>query len=265
MGNKNKYKKEEAFIIAHAEGVSSRELADLVNAEYGTSYTPEEMQQFKHNRKIKSGYRGNFDPVFPKEVEKYIKSHYIGVSRKEQVENIRREFGIEYTPNQIKRFNATHGLNSGLTGRFELGHISHNKGKHTPTVGRMAETQFKKGNRPHNAEPVGTIVTRDDGYKQKKVAEPNKWRLLHLLVWEERYGKIPEGMNVEFKDRNRGNTDINNLFLVTRQEHIEMNRNNSALRSNMPEYTEVGHTVAKVRIAARAARKSKAGAGKGKT
>ena len=31
MANKNKYRKEEAFIIAHAQGISSRELADLVN------------------------------------------------------------------------------------------------------------------------------------------------------------------------------------------------------------------------------------------
>ena len=40
MANKNKYKKEEAFIIAHAAGISSKELADLVNKEYGTAYTP---------------------------------------------------------------------------------------------------------------------------------------------------------------------------------------------------------------------------------
>lgn len=46
MGNKNKYKREEAFIIAHAAGISSKELADLVNREYGTTYTPRRNAEF---------------------------------------------------------------------------------------------------------------------------------------------------------------------------------------------------------------------------
>lgn len=257
MANKNKYRKEEAFIIAHAQGISSRELADLVNREYGTAYTTEEMQNFKKARKIKSGFRGSCNPVFAKEVEEYIKSHYIGVGWKEQIENVRREFGIEYTTNQMKRFYATHRLNSGVTGHFEPGNVPANKGKKAKTVGRMAENQFRAGNRPHNAVPVGTIVTRSDGYMQKKIAEPNVWRLLHILTWEENYGKVPEGMLVEFKDMNRQNTDINNLFLATRREHVEMNRQNSALRSHVPELTQAGHTVAKLRIAAEERRKGK--------
>lgn len=251
MANKNKYKKEEAFIIAHAAGISSKELADLVNKEYGTAYTPEEMQNFKKARKIKSGHRGTYNRLFPREIEEYIKNNYKGVGRKQQAENIRRIFGAEYTPMQIKCFYRKHGLNCGITGHFEPGHVPANKGKKGKTTGRMAETQFKPGNKPHNTEPVGTVVTRSDGYKQKKIAEPNVWRLLHLLVWEEYYGPVPEGMYVEFKDTNRGNTDINNLFLATPQEHVEMNRHNSAGRSHIPELTQVGHTVAKLRIAAR--------------
>lgn len=223
------------------------------------------MQNFKKARKITSGYRGGYNRVFPKEVEEYIKSHYVGVSRKEQVENIRRIFGIEYTPQQIKQFNARHKLDSGITGHFEPGHQPANKGKSRKTTGRMAETQFKKGGRPHNAKPVGTVVTRTDGYKQIKIAEPNTWRLLHLLVWEEHYGSVPDGMYVEFKDGDRKNVDISNLFLATKQEHIEMNRNGSALRSHLPELTQAGHTVAKLRIAAKKRTRKKAEAQEGAT
>ena len=257
MANKNKYRREEAFIIAHAQGISSKELADLVNREYGTAYTAEKMQNFKKARKIKSGYHGTFNPVFAREVEEYIKSHYEGVGRKEQIENVRREFGIEYTTSQMKSFYGNHRLNSGVTGHFEPGHIPANKGKKVKTVGRMAENQFKAGNRPHNTVPVGTVVTRTDGYKQKKIAEPNVWRLLHILVWEEHYGTVPDGMFVEFKDMNRENTDINNLFLATPKEHLEMNRQNSTLRSHIPEFTQAGHTVAKIRIVARERQKKR--------
>ena len=68
MGNKNKYRKVENFLLEHAIGISSKELAELVNREYGTEFTGKEMQQFKKARKIK-GNSGIFvwwtTPVFP--------------------------------------------------------------------------------------------------------------------------------------------------------------------------------------------------------
>lgn len=251
MANKNKYKQVETFLIANAVGRTSQELAELVNREYGTSFTKEEMQQFKKARKIKSGARVKYSDTFPEEVAEYIKANYVGIGHKQQAENIKKKFGKEYTPQQIKSFYANNGLNSGLTGHFIPGQPSHNKGKKCKTVGNMAKTQFKKGNRPHNALPVGTEIVRTDGYHQTKIAEPDVWKLTHLLVWEENYGEIPEGMLIEFKDCNRDNVSLSNLFMVSRAEHAEMNRNNCALRSQIPELTEVGSVVARVRVKAR--------------
>ena len=255
MGNKNKYRKVEGFLVKHAAGISSRELAELVNREYGTRFTTADMQQFKKARKIKSGVRGGYSDLFPKEIAEYIKANYEGIGHKQQAENLRQKFGKEYTPGQIKSFYANHNLNSGLTGRFEPGQESWNKGKQMGSHPNSVATQFKKGSKPHNTLKVGDEVIRMDGYHKTKIAEPNTWRLTHLLVWEQAYGEIPEGMYVEFKDGNRDNIAPDNLFLLSKPEHLEMNR--SALRSVIPEYTEAGAAIAKLRCAARERKKVK--------
>lgn len=257
MGNKNKYKQVAAFLIQHAVGISSMELAELVNREYGTSFTTEDMQNFKKARKIRTGVRGGYSDTFPKEIAEYIKANYVGIGHKQQAEILRQKFGREYTPQQIKSFYANHNLDSGLTGQFKPGHEPANKGKKVVSHPNTVATQFKKGNRPHNALEVGAEIIRTDGYHQTKIAEPNVWRLTHLMVWEAIYGEIPDGMYVEFKDGNRDNLEPDNLFLITKAEHMEMNRNNSALRSDIPEYTEVGAAVAKLRCRARDIRREK--------
>lgn len=257
MANKNKYKKVEGFLIENAIGRTSQELADLVNGKYGTEYTKEEMQAFKKARKIKSGAKVKYSETFPEEIAEYIKKNYIGIGHKRQTEILKEKFGREYTSQQIKAFYKNHKLNSGLTGYFLPGHEPLNKGKPGKTTGNMAKTQFKKGNRPHNTVEVGTEVIRSDGYHATKIAEPNKWRLTHNLLWEEVYGDMPEGMMIDFKDGNRDNITISNLIMVSKAEHLEMNRNGCALRSQIPELTEIGATVAKIRV--KAARKKQNG------
>lgn len=80
---------------------------------------------------------------------------------------------------------------------------------------------FKKGNRPKQYEPVGTIKeVRKDGYLKKKIADPNKWELLHRLVWEKHNGPIPKGHNIQFRDGNRKNCTIENLYMISRDKQM---------------------------------------------
>lgn len=44
-------------------------------------------------------------------------------------------------------------------------------------------------------------------------------KLLHRILWEENIGKIPDGMEVNHKDGNKLNNDLNNLELVTHKEN----------------------------------------------
>lgn len=151
---------------------------------------------------------------------------------------------------QIRSFYRNRHLDSELKGNlFVRGQESHNKGKKMPphVYEKAKATMFKKGNRPHNAVPIGTEVIRDDGYHQTKVGEPNKWILTHILIWQQAYGDVPEGCLVSFKDGNRDHIELSNLFMETRAEHADMNR--LGLRSSIPEYTEAGLNVAKLRCA----------------
>lgn len=83
-----------------------------------------------------------------------------------------------------------------------------------------------------------------DGYPAVKIAEPNVWKLKHILVWEEANGPVPEGYAVIFLDRDHTNTKLENLALVTRAELLELNRRE--LIKTDAELSETGVLIARV-------------------
>lgn len=197
-----------------------------------------------------------YTDLFPKEICEYIKAHYKGTGYQEMADILKQEFGREYTKGQIRSFYRNRHLDSGLKGNLEKGRGWNRGKKMSPEHYEKSKgTMFKKGNRPHNAVPVGTEVIRDDGYHQTKIAEPNKWILTHILIWQQAYGEVPKGHHISFKDGNRDHIELSNLFLETKQEHLEMNRR--GLRSTIPEITETGHNIAKLNVAISKRLKSK--------
>ena len=161
---------------------------------------------------------------------------------------------------RVKGYMANHKINNGLTGRFKKGHIPANKGTHPPTVGRMAETQFKKGGLPPNTKPIGYERVTKDGYIEVKVMErPNRktgeknFKAKHRLLWEQAYGPIPKGHNVIFKDGNKRNFELSNLELISNAENLEMMR--KGLRNENPQLTETGILIARSYVASQKAKK----------
>ena len=161
--------------------------------------------------------------LYPHEVTEFIANNHVGTGPKEMTDLLNSKFGTTYTRGQITALYKNRKLNSGLTGRFEPGHVPFNKGRKGVTQGGV-ETQFKKGNRPHNYLPVGTERVNTDGYVDIKIADPNKWRGKHLLIWEQHNGPVPNGRAVIFGDGNRRNFDINNLILVSRNQLARLNQ-----------------------------------------
>jgi len=104
-----------------------------------------------------------------------------------------------------------------------------NKGKKqteymTPeAIAKTAKTRFKKGNTPHNHKPVGYQRITQDGYIEIKTEEPNIFKLKHRLVWEKEFGEIPAGHNIQFKDGNRLNCELENLYIITRADQVNIN------------------------------------------
>jgi len=107
-------------------------------------------------------------------------------------------------------------------GQFKKGLIPHNKGKKLSqeTKEKLKPTMFKRGNRPHNAQPVGTETKDKYGYVWVKIAEPSEWKLKHHVAYGE---PVPTGHNVIFLDGNKYNFERGNLQLVSNAEL--MNRN----------------------------------------
>lgn len=118
--------------------------------------------------------------------------------------------------------------------RFKKGSIPPNKGKKmSPEIyEKVKETMFKKGNSPVNHREVGSERINVDGYIEIKVAEPNRWRLKHRLIWEQHNGIIPEGCNVQFKNHNTLDCRIENLYLISKSEQM---RNENSLMARYPK------------------------------
>lgn len=138
----------------------------------------------------------------------YNKAHFLGL--KSSLEKIQRA-GYEASRKPAS-----------IAARFKKGSVPMNKGKKvSPEVyAKCQPTMFKKGNIPHNHKEVGSERIDRDGYIMVKVAEPNKWRLKHRIIWEQVNGAIPKGYNVQFKNHNPQDCRIENLYLISQAEQM---------------------------------------------
>lgn len=112
---------------------------------------------------------------------------------------------------------------SGKRYRFSKGHTPTNKGQKMQehVYKRAKATMFKKGHVPVNHVSIGYERVTRDGYIEVKVAEPNKFVLKHRRIWEQANGVIPAGCNVQFRDGNRQNYSLENLYLISRSEQLK--------------------------------------------
>jgi hypothetical protein len=92
--------------------------------------------------------------------------------------------------------------------RYPKGNVPANKGLRRPgyAPGRMASTQFKKGQRPEEARnyiPIGGFRINADGMLDRKMCDDcipqNRFMGYHRYVWIMANGPIPPGHVVRFK------------------------------------------------------------------
>jgi len=188
--------------------------------------------------------RGGQNRLLTPEQHEYFVRKNKGRSQADMVRLMKKRFGLELTEKQINTYRKNHHLHSGRTGQFEKGHVSWNKGKHFDVGGRSVETRFKKGQRPHNYMPVGSERINTEGYVDIKIADPNKWKAKHVLLWEALHGPRPKGYKIIFADGNKLNVTAENLLLVSSSELCRMNQNDWIKPE--AELTKLGATVAKL-------------------
>lgn len=175
------------------------------------------------------------DPnIFPKDIAKrlnrtlsqvYNKSQAMGLKAPLERLCIAGKLGTDH-PNAVAH-------------RFKKGSVPVNKGqKISPEIyEKIKGTMFQKGHVPQNHREVGSERVNVDGYVEIKIAEPNKWRQKHRVVWEQHNGTIPKGMNIQFKNHNTQDCRIENLYMISKAE--QMRTENSYMARYPQEVQEV--------------------------
>lgn len=151
----------------------------------------------------------------------------------QKVYAIANKLGIRKTPEFLAEFcRLQPGQKIGVEYCYPKGHVPANKGLRRPgyAPGRMKETQFKKGQLPHNADAdfhvLGALRVNSDGYIDMRISFEQGalgWKALHTILWEDAHGPVPPGHALCFKDRDKLNVELDNLELITRAELCRRN------------------------------------------
>jgi hypothetical protein len=125
------------------------------------------------------------------------------------------------------------GDHVGSAYRFRPGHVPANKGLRRPgwSPGRMAQTQFKKGQLNGRAaqiwQPLWSDRLSKDGYLEIKYRERDgrygNWIGAHILIWEDKHGPIPRGYKQVFRDGHKAHVELSNLELISNAEMMRRN------------------------------------------
>src|SRR5262245_23797623 len=102
-------------------------------------------------------------------------------------------------------------------------------------------TEFHRGDRPHNALPVGATTIRIDKQGKprawRKIQAPNVWIPRAQAIWQAVHGPIPHGYILHHCNERTLDDWIENLELVSRAEHIALHR--TEIRLRMPPQTHL--------------------------
>lgn len=220
------------FLRAGYAEMAIRDLCPAFNVRFGTGKTCGQLRSALKNHGITCGRKPGERKVpcrlYTPEQVRFLRENYRGRSIAELTALHNTRFGENKTQRQIKTFVHNRGIVSGRTGRFSKGLTPWNKGK-KGYMGANA-TSFKKGNLPHNHQPLWSERIGKDGYIEMSVPErnpytgfPTRYKHKHVWLWEQAHGKKPRGTVVIFRDGNIRNFDPDNLLLVSRAELLAMN------------------------------------------
>lgn len=225
-----------AFLEAGYPLLTIPELTRKFNQLFGLDKTEAQVKSTLKNHKITCGRpvgsQKGFSRLFTPEQMSFIKSKYSLLTHKELASAVKARFYIDTKAGQIKSFVKNHGIVSGRSGRFERGNQPWNTGMKGQGICKPNSGNYRKGMVPANIRPLGSErICSKDGFILVKVAEKNpytghktRFRHKHVVVFEKDNGPVPEGMIIRLIDGDPTNCDPGNLMLVTRAEHLHLNR-----------------------------------------
>ena len=168
------------------------------------------------------------------EYDELLREYAPGRGYAEVAEEMGRRFGVRPTVASLKGRMHALGLRTGHNGgHYRPGHVPWSKGRtweeYMPpeSAERSRRTQFKPGQLPHNARPVGDERTGADGrvwvhVRQRRAERANdQWEPRARIVWERANGRAlgPDEVVVHV-DGVTSNDDPDNLVAMTRAQHV---------------------------------------------
>ena len=194
---------------------------------------------------------------YTKEEDQFLIDHVKGITLKELTIKFNAKFNVGISEESIQNRKHRLKLKSGIVGgQFKKGNIPMNKGKkwdeYMSKEGQensrktwFSSTDRSKQNANYNSRPLFSERINKDGYTLIKINEKGKFIPKHRWIYEQHHKcKIPKGNVIIFLDGNKRNLDINNLTMISQNQHKIMNKNN--LRFDMAEATQSGINVAKL-------------------
>ncbi|MCG9780460.1 HNH endonuclease [Photobacterium damselae] len=204
------------------------------NRHFGVNKTPAQVKATLKNYRIKNGRKQGeltkgINREYSEEMIQFLSDHYPKAPVTNWLDTFNQTFATNKNKGAITGACKRFGIKSGRNGRFEHGHVSHNKGKSCPLRGRAKETAFggvRSNPTSDNKKPIGsTRVCSKEGYLIIKVAEPNIWRHAHVVIWENKHGKKPKDHVIRFYDNSPEKIKaptLDNLFMVSRSVHARL-------------------------------------------
>lgn len=239
------------FVKENMNKYINEDLAVVVSKEFGLDLNEQKIKSYIANHKLKRTVSMRKPPpnrVYGPEVVEYIKKNIKGTHYVDMAERVNELFGLSINANSLKGFCVRNNCCNGVEVKYKKGHAPHNKGQ----IGYYHEGQekgwFKKGNKPKNYMPLGSVRIVE-GYLQVKVSDPNKWEFLSVHIWKEAGREIPKGSRLVFKDCNPMNCTLENLMVVSLRHHMQLNKQN--LRSKNADITETQVNLLKLKDAIR--------------
>lgn len=226
-----------AWIRGHYADMTSKELAEAFNDEFGTDLaTPGRMRAYGSNNGLRKSREtlNRRSRKYTDEQLAWMRGYIPGHHEDEIIDAYERVFGERLTVSMVANLKVKLGVKSGTYGgRFERGLVPKNKGKTWDELGypketqeRMRATTFKKGNlsgaAAKRARPLLDIREEPTtGYLQIKVAPRNKanpmqnWMSLAKFEWMAANGRDwPDECRPMFADRDNRNFDPDNIVPV---------------------------------------------------
>ncbi len=227
---RNNYTKEQIqYLREISPGRYNDEITWAFNKKFGTTKTETAIRSVRNKQKIRSGIGTSNRKLYTDEHIAYLKElSDQGLFNREITEKFNKRFGLRRTEAAINNQRVKYGFKTTARHYWQKGHEPWNKGIKGWWAPGCEDTQFKKGDMPHNWVPVGAERVTIDGYTEIKIQENKRqrnWKGKHILVWEKHHGqKVPEGHAVIFGDGNKRNFDPENLILVSRAQLVRMNQ-----------------------------------------